>query len=84
VNRSIPRLTTVMGVARALLVTIGPRETVEVLVEEFGWDATFQALAMLRGDDAQRAFGISWEHLIQRSLQEQIDGDRAGDHNRTS
>jgi hypothetical protein len=59
-----PRLTSVMGVARALLTTVDERETVEVLIAEFGWDVTFQALALLRGDAAARAFGMAWEHLV--------------------
>lgn len=63
-ERSEPRITSVMGVARALLATVSPYETVEVLVAEFGWDVTFQALALLRGDGADEAFGIAWEHLL--------------------
>lgn len=58
-----PRLTSVMGVARALLATIDERETVEVLVAEFGWDVAFQALALLRGEHANKAFGLAWELL---------------------
>lgn len=59
-----PRLTSVMGVARALLATVDEPETVEVLIAEFGWDVTFQALALLRGEAASRAFGLAWEHLV--------------------
>jgi hypothetical protein len=59
-----PRLTTVMGVARAVLATVGPRETAYVLVEEYGWDRAFQALALLRGEDARAAFGEVWSALI--------------------
>ncbi len=63
-DRPAPRLTSVMGVARALLSTVTADETVEILVAEFGWDQTFQALALLRGDDAARAFAVTWEHLL--------------------
>ncbi|MEX1177506.1 MAG: hypothetical protein WEB09_03505 [Nitriliruptor sp.] len=59
-----PRLTTVMGVARAVLATVGPADAARVLVDEFGWDATFQALALLRGDDARDAFGATWTALV--------------------
>ena len=58
------RLTTVMAVARAVLETVGPEEAVEVLVDEFGWDATFQACSLLRGPAAEAAFGHAWAHLV--------------------
>lgn len=59
-----PRLTSVMGVARALLLTVATREAVTVLIEEFGWDLAFQALSLLRGDGSDIAFGLAWEHLL--------------------
>ncbi|MEX1162484.1 MAG: hypothetical protein WEB03_02780 [Nitriliruptor sp.] len=59
-----PRLTTVMGVARAVLATVTPADAARVLVDEFGWDAAFQALAVLRGDDANEAFGATWSALV--------------------
>ena len=58
------RLTTVMAVARAILATVSPREAVDVMIAEFGWDATFQACALLRGEDAREAFGHAWSHLL--------------------
>lgn len=54
------RLTSVMGVARALLATISVEDTVDVLIVEFGWDAAFQACALLRGPDADAAFATCW------------------------
>jgi hypothetical protein len=59
-----PRLTTVMGVARAVIATVGPEDAAGVLVDEFGWDVTFQALALLRGDEARAAFGATWSSLV--------------------
>jgi hypothetical protein len=59
-----PRLTTVMGVARAVIATVGPRDAARVLIDEFGWDVTFQALALLRGDDAAATFGATWSTLV--------------------
>lgn len=59
-----PRLTTVMGVSRAVLATVGPADAARVLIDEFGWDATFQALALLRGDAAREAFGATWTSLV--------------------
>jgi hypothetical protein len=59
-----PRLTTVMGVARAVLATVGATDAVPALVAEFGWDATFQALAVLGGHDAGDAFGVAWSALV--------------------
>lgn len=61
----VPRLTAVMGVARALVSTVGVEDGVDVLIEEFGWDVTFQALALLRGPEAERAFGLVWERLLE-------------------
>lgn len=58
------RLTSVMGVARALLATLSTSDAVEILVGEFGWDATFQACSLLRGDLADEAFGICWQRLV--------------------
>lgn len=72
-----PRLTSVMGVARALLATVGEAETVEVMVAEFGWDVSFQALALLRGDEAGRAFGLAWEQLLTADLAREL-GDLPG------
>jgi hypothetical protein len=58
------RLTTVMGVARAVLATVGAHAAVPALLDEYGWDRTFQALALLRGDDAEEAFGLVWQVLL--------------------
>ena len=58
------RLTSVMGVARALLATVSTEDAVEILVGEFGWDATFQACSLLRGDQAEDAFAVCWQRLV--------------------
>ena len=74
------RLTTVMAVARALLATVPPREAVEVMVAEFGWDPTFQACVLLTGEPAREAFGHAWAHLVTEPLQHElspVDGLRA-------
>lgn len=68
-----PRLTSVMGVARALLATVEVREAVAVLVIEYGWDVSFQALALLRGEDAREAFGAAWEVLVTEPVAREID-----------
>lgn len=62
------RLTSVMGVARALLATISTEDAVDILVGEFGWDATFQACSLLRGADAEDAFAVCWQRLITEPL----------------
>lgn len=72
----IPRLTSVMAVGRALLSTLDAREAVGVLVAEFGWDLTFQALALLRGHDAERAFGLVWELLVTAPVEAELHGLR--------
>lgn len=67
------RLTTVMGVARAILATVGPRDAARVLIDEFGWDATFQALALLRGEEARAAFGATWTSLVLDGTEAAVD-----------
>ncbi len=66
------RLTSVMGVARALLATFEPHEAVEVLDIEFGWDVTFQALLLLRGDDAEAALLRCMELLLTDPVAEEL------------
>lgn len=68
-----PRLTTVMGVARAVIATVGPRAAARVLIDEFGWDVTFQALALLRGEDATAAFGATWSALVLDGTAAEVD-----------
>ncbi|MGH3440749.1 MAG: hypothetical protein ACRDUY_01640 [Nitriliruptorales bacterium] len=63
-DRPAPRLTAVLGVARAVLETLALEDAVDVLVAEFGWDTTFQTLALLRGEQAGRAFAVTWERLL--------------------
>lgn len=66
------RLTSVMGVARALLATFDAHEAVEVLVIEFGWDVTCQALLLLRGDDAERALLLTLERLLTDEVADEL------------
>lgn len=67
------RLSSVMGVARALLGTFAPREAVEVLLLEFGWDVTFQSLVLLRGEDAEQALLLTLEHLLTEDVAHDLD-----------
>lgn len=67
-----PRLTAVLGVARAMLDTLSMEDAVEVLVAEFGWDVAFQTLALLRGAKANRAFAIAWERLLVEPLRREL------------
>ena len=67
------RLTSVMGVARALLATFDAHEAVEVLVIEFGWDVAFQALLLLRGDEAERALLLTMERLLTDQLVDDVE-----------
>jgi hypothetical protein len=68
------RLTTVMGVARAVLATVGASAAVPALLDEYGWDRTFQALALLRGDDAAEAFGMVWQTLLLDAVSDEERG----------
>lgn len=72
-NRPAPRLTAVLGVTRAMIATLGAKDAVSVLLAEFGWDATFQALSMLRGEEASEAFGLVWQQLLFEPLQSDLD-----------
>lgn len=77
-DRPSPRLTSVMGVARALLGALTPPEAAEVLEAEFGWDASFRALSLLRGPEAAAAFGASWERLLTHRLALELRDLEAG------
>lgn len=66
------RLTSVMGVARALISTVDVAEAVEILTGEFGWDVTFQALALLQGEDVETAFGLVWTELLTAPLVDEL------------
>jgi hypothetical protein len=74
------RLTTVMGVARAVLATVGAHAAVPALLDEYGWDRTFQALALLRGDDAELAFGLVWQSLLLDTVGDEDRGRSLHDH----
>lgn len=69
-----PRVASVMGVARALVSTLEPEGAVEVLVDEFGWDVSFQAVSRLRGDDAETALKLLWLQLVQAPAEDPRQG----------
>ncbi len=58
-----PRLSSIAGVARALIATVGVEEGVAILSAQFGWDVTFAALARLEGTDACKALWLAVESL---------------------
>lgn len=58
-----PRLTSITGVSRALLVTAGVDDAVSILVTQFGWDVAFNALARLEGPQAEAALWRAVEAL---------------------
>lgn len=60
---SSPRLTSIAGVSRALMATVGVEDTVRILVAQFGWDTAFNALARLDGPDAGKALWRAVEAL---------------------
>ncbi len=64
----LPRLTSIAGVARALLATVGVDEGVGILVAQFGWDVTFLAVAQLPGDEAAHALWRAVERLVHDDL----------------
>jgi len=64
----LPRLTSIAGVARALLATVGVDEGVRILVAQFGWDVTVLALAQLAGDDAAEGLWRAVQELVRDDL----------------
>jgi hypothetical protein len=58
-----PRLSSIAGVARALIATVGIEEGVAILITQFGWDVAFSALACLEGPDACAALFASLQRL---------------------
>lgn len=60
---SSPRLSSIAGVARALIATVGVEEGVAILTAQFGWDVTFAAIARLEGPEAGHALWLAVESL---------------------
>lgn len=58
-----PRLTSIAGVARALIATVGVDDAVSILISQFGWDVAFSALARLDCPEASVALWRSVEAL---------------------
>jgi hypothetical protein len=62
-----------MGVARALIAILEDQDVIRILVAEYGWDASFLAMAMMKGEDAQRVFGRLWEELLAEHMRNQVN-----------
>jgi len=60
----MPRLSSVAGVARALIATVGVRDAVDILIAQFGWDVAFSACSLLEGPDAGAALWQSVAGLV--------------------
>lgn len=59
-----PRLSSISGVARALIATVGVDDAVTVLTTQFGWDTAFVALARLEGPEAGTALWKATQQLL--------------------
>lgn len=59
-----PRLTSIAGVARALIATVGVDDAVGILISQFGWDVAFSALSRLDCPEASVALWRSVELLM--------------------
>ena len=59
-----PRLSSISGVARALIATVGVDDAVTILTSQFGWDVAFTALARLEGPEASTALWRAAEQLL--------------------
>jgi hypothetical protein len=64
----LPRLSSITGVARALIATVGDDEAVAILVSQFGWDVAFNALAQVDGPDAAAALYRCVSRLVYDDL----------------
>jgi hypothetical protein len=65
---NLPRLSSIAGVARALMATVGVDEAVAILVTQFGWDVAFNALAKIDSQQATRALFRCVSHLVRDDL----------------
>ena len=59
-----PRLSSISGVARALIATVGVDDAVTILTTQFGWDTAFTALAHLEAPEAGAALWAATERLL--------------------
>lgn len=59
-----PRLSSISGVARALIATVGVDDAVTILTTQFGWDTAFVALARLEVPEASTALWRATEQLL--------------------
>lgn len=59
-----PRLSSISGVARALIATVGVDDAVTILTSQFGWDTAFVALARLEVPEASTALWKATERLV--------------------
>ncbi len=59
-----PRLSSISGVARALIATVGVDDAVAILTTQFGWDTAFLALARLDAPEAATALWKATEQLL--------------------
>lgn len=64
----LPRLSSISGVARALIATIGVDEAVSILVTQFGWDVAFNALAKIDSAEGTEAMFRCVSHLVYDDL----------------
>ncbi len=60
-DHTTPRLSSITGVGRALIVTLGIEQAISVMVTQFGWDATVQAVAAIEGPEGGRALMLAVE-----------------------
>lgn len=53
-----------VGVASALIDTVGPTQAVDLMVEHFGWDATMHAVVALDAPQASRVLYLVVQTLV--------------------
>ena len=63
-----PRLSSISGVARALIATVGVDDAVVILTTQFGWDTAFIALAQLDAPEATIGLDRATQQLAHDDL----------------
>lgn len=53
--------------SRALIATLGVEDAVGILVSQFGWDTTFNAVARIEGDDGEAGLWQALHVLVDSS-----------------
>lgn len=62
-----PRLSSITGVSRALISTLGVEDAISILISQFGWDTAFNAVARIEGEDGEEGLWQALHVLVYNS-----------------